>query len=162
MADVIPIKKTRSIAEELQGMHDRVMKRAYEIFNLNGGVCGRELSDWLQAERELAWKPALELSEKDNELHLEMALPGVDPKKLDIEVTPEHILVKADIFHEHKEDKGEIHCCEFAAGNVFRSISLPRRIDPDKVKAEFKNGMLTLKAQVAEEARARKVAIAAA
>jgi HSP20 family molecular chaperone IbpA len=40
---------------------------------------------------------------------------------------------------------------------LFRSIHLPRKINPDKVKAEFKNGMLRLTAEIAEEARARKI-----
>ena len=63
---------------------------------------------------------------------------------------------------EYKEKKGEVYVCEFAHGNLFRSIHLPKKIDPEKVKAEFKNGMLTLKAPVAAEARAKKVAIKAA
>jgi len=44
----------------------------------------------------------------------------------------------------------------------FRSIHLPKKVDTDKVKAKFKNGMLTLKAAIAEEARAKTVAIDAA
>jgi len=40
---------------------------------------------------------------------------------------------------------------------MYRSIHLPRRINPDKVKAEFKNGLLKLKAEIAEEARAKKI-----
>ena len=70
--------------------------------------------------------------------------------------------MKADLHHEHKEKKGDVYACEFASGNLFRSIHLPKKIDPDKVKAEFKNGMLSLKAPVAEEARAKKVKVEAA
>lgn len=77
-------------------------------------------------------------------------------------MTPEDILVKAEVHHEHKEKKGEVYACEFASGSLFRWIHLPKRINPDKVKAEFKNGMLTMKAPVAQEARVRKVAIQAA
>jgi HSP20 family molecular chaperone IbpA len=51
---------------------------------------------------------------------------------------------------------------EFAHGNLLRSIHLPKKIDPDKVKAEFKDGMLSLKAPVAEEARAKKIPLEAA
>ena len=162
MAETLPIRKSKSMFDEIERMRDRVMRRAYEIFSSNGGIFGSDIGDWLQAERELVWKPAIELDEKDNEFRLEIAAPGVDPKDIDIEVTPEDILVRADVHHEHKEKKGEVYACEFASGNLFRSIHLPKKIDADKVKAEFKNGMLTLKAPVAEEARARKVTIAAA
>jgi HSP20 family protein len=155
------VKKTESIFDELNNMHDRIMKRAFEIFDGNGQVFGRDLEDWLQAERELVWKPAIELEEKDREIRLQIATPGVDPKDIDIEVTPEYILVKAETHHEHKEDKGEVHICEFTSGNMFRSVYLPKKIDPDRVKAEFKDGMLSLTAEIAKEAQARKIELKA-
>ena len=161
MATTLPIKKTESIFDELNNMHDRIMKRAFEIFDGNGHAFGNDLEDWLQAERELVWKPAIEIEEKDNEIRLQIATPGVDPKDIDIEVTPEDILVKAETHHEHKEDKGEVHVCEFTSGNMFRSVHLPKKINPDKVKAEFKNGMLSLTAQIAKETQARKIDLTA-
>jgi HSP20 family protein len=161
MATALQTRKAESILDELDRMHQRIVQRAHDIFEL-GGTLGRDLDDWLQAERELVWKPAIELAEKDNEFHLQIAAAGVDPKDLEIEVTPQDILVKAELRHQHTEKKGTVHTCEFAAGNLFRAIHLPRRIDPEKVKAEFKDGMLNLKAPIAEEARARKVKIEAA
>jgi HSP20 family protein len=105
----------------------------------------------------LLWKPAFELSEKDGQLQLEAAMAGVDPKDIEIEVTPEEILVKAETRHEHTEHKGTIHHCDFQAGRMFRAIHLPRKIDPDKVKAEFHNGLLRLTAKVAEDSQPRKI-----
>jgi HSP20 family protein len=162
MAEILPIRKSKSIFDEMDRVRDRIMRRAYDIFSSNGGIFGRDTEDWFQAEQELVWKPSIELEEKDDEFLLQVATPGVDPKDIDIEVTPEDILVKADVHHEHKEKKGDVYACEFASGNLFRSIHLPKKIDPDKVKAEFKNGMLSLKAPVAAEARAKKVTVEAA
>jgi HSP20 family protein len=162
MADTVPVRKTKSIFDELGKMQDRIVRRAYEIFSENRETFGGSLDNWLKAERELVWKPAVELAEKDGQFVLEVAASGVDPKDINIEVTAEDILIRADVHHEHKEKKGEIYICEFANGNLFRSIHLPKKIDPDKVKAEFKNGMLTLKAAVAEEAPAKKITIDAA
>jgi HSP20 family protein len=138
-------------------MQDRIMRRAHEIFEENGSMLGRDLENWNQAERELVWRPAFELREKDGQFQLEAALSGVDAKDIDIEVTPEDIILKAETQHEHKEQKGIVHYCEFETGKMFRSIHLPRKIDPDKVKAEFKNGLLRLTAEIAGETRARKV-----
>ncbi len=45
---------------------------------------------------------------------------------------------------------------------MFRSIRLPKKINPDKVKAEIQNGLLKLKAEIAEEARAKKIKTEAA
>jgi HSP20 family molecular chaperone IbpA len=162
MTQLVPIRKSKSIFDEVELMRDRIMRRAYDIFTSNGGLFGKDTEDWMQAERELVWRPAIELTEKDDEYRLELAAAGVDPNNIDIEVTPEDILVRADVHHEHRKEKGDVHVCEFTHGNLFRAIHLPKKIDPEKVKAEFKNGLLTLNAPVAEEARARKITIEAA
>src|SRR5215470_2306683 len=101
----VPVTKRESIFDELNGLHDRIMKRGFEIFDGKGHIFGKDMDDWLQAERELVWKPAIELEERDNAMRLQMATPGVDPKDIDIEVTPEYILVKAEARHEHQEKK---------------------------------------------------------
>ena len=159
MAEPVAIRKISSILDEMTEMQDRIMRRAYDM---NGRSFGRDLDHWLQAERELLWKPTLELRETDGEFVLEAAISGVDPKDIDIEVTPEDIVLKADIQHEHEEKKGTVHICEFQSGRMFRSIHLPKRIKPDKVKAEIKNGLFKLQAEIAEEARAKKIKAEAA
>ena len=156
MPESVSIHKTPSIFDEVNKIQDSIMRRAYEIFERNGGF-GRDFENWLQAERELFWKPAIELREKDKCFVIEAALSGVEPKDIDIEVTPEDIVLKADIEHQHKEDKGTIHICEFEAGKMFRSIHLPTKINPDKVKAEFRDGLLRVTAEIAQEVRARKI-----
>jgi HSP20 family protein len=161
MSASLPIKKTESIFDELKKMQDQIMRRAYDIFENNGRALGRDLEHWLNAERELVWKPVIELIEKDNAFRVSLAIPGVDPKSLDIEVAPDYLLIKAEIHHEHESDKGTVHVCEFETGNLFRSVRFPKRVDPNKVQAEFKNGMLYLTASIAEEAHLRKVEVKA-
>jgi HSP20 family molecular chaperone IbpA len=78
------------------------MRRAYEIFEQNGNMLGSDLENWTQAERELVWKPRFELSEKDGQLQLEVALSGVEAKDIDLEVTPEDIILTASLdSHRH-------------------------------------------------------------
>jgi HSP20 family protein len=157
MADAVPIRKPSSVFDQIKDTQDRIVRRAYEIFEQNGSMLGRDLENWAQAERELIWRPAFELCEKDGKFQLEAAISGVEAKDIDIEVTPEDIILKAETQHEHKDQKGTVHYCEFETGKMFRSIHLPKKIDPDKVKAEFNNGLLRLTAEIAEEARAKTV-----
>ena len=149
MPAIVPIKKTESIFGELEQMHDRIMKRAFELFDGSGHSPGKDLDDWLAAERELIWKPPVELTEKNNEFSLRIAAPGVDPGNIDIEVTPECLLVKAETHHEHDEDRGRVHASEFESGNLFRLIQFPKTINPDKVKVEVQNGVLHVNAAIA-------------
>ena len=96
MTDAVAIHKTPSISDEVKTIRDRIMRRAYEIFEQSGSVFGRDLDNWFQAEQELHWKPAIELRETDTEFVFEAALPGVEPKDIEIEVTPEDIVLKID------------------------------------------------------------------
>jgi len=103
----------------------------------------------------------IEIEEKDNKIHLQVAVPGVESKDLNVEVTPEEVLVKAETRHDHEEKKGKVYVCEFATGNMFRSVRLPKKIDPDKDKAEFKDGMLYLTADIAQENQSRRIELKA-
>ena len=149
MTDHVPVRKTSSILDEWKRMQNRVMRRAYDIFENNGQPFGRDLDHWLQAEQELLWKPPIEIHETDGKLVMEAAVSGLDPKDMTIEVTPDDIVLKAEIHHQHDEKKGTVHMCEFESGSMFRSIHLPRRINPDKVRAELKNGLLRVTAAAA-------------
>jgi HSP20 family protein len=155
---MLPVRKTESILDKIQDAENRIRARAFELF-AGSGLFGRDLDNWLLAEDEITLRPAIELREKDNQFKLKISVPGVDPKAIDIEATSEDILVKADLHHEHESNEGDVHTCEFRSGSLFRAIRLPKKIDPDKVKAEVKNGMLLLTADIVEEARARKVSV---
>src|SRR3989475_11185688 len=109
MTEAVAIRKISSLLDEMNQMQERIMRRAYTIFERNGRLLGRDLDHWLQAERELVWKPALELRETDGEFVLEVAVSGVDPKDIRIEVTPEDIIPKAGIPHQYGKQKGTTH-----------------------------------------------------
>jgi HSP20 family protein len=140
-------------------MNERIMQRAREIFESRGGS---DLDNWLAAENEIVWRPAIELRETENQLSLQVAVPGVDPKDIEIEATPDDIVIKAEIRHDHSEEEGAVHSCEFMCGSMFRNIHFPKRIKPDAVKAEYKNGILKIQAPLSKEETARKVEIDAA
>jgi HSP20 family protein len=90
-----------------------------------------------------------------------MAIPGVDAKDIDMEVTPDYLVVKAGSRHDHQEGKRKIHACEFESRSLFRSIQFPKKINPDRVKAELRNGILHLTAEMATDQR-KKIEIKAA
>jgi HSP20 family molecular chaperone IbpA len=144
--ETLAIRKTESIFDTIERMNAQISRRAYEIFEGRGG---NELENWLAAERELRWQPPIELREKDDEFVLKMAAAGLNPKDIEIEVTPESLVLKGEVRHEHREDTGTVHACEFECGTLFRAIHFPKRIDPAKMKAQLKNGMLHIKAPLA-------------
>jgi HSP20 family protein len=157
----IELRKADTIFDELDRLQQTISRRAHELFRNRGALSGQALADWLNAERQLVWKPAVELRQKDNQFEVLAALPGVEAKDLDVQVTPEDVLIRAEVDHEHTAEEGTVHVCEFNGGKLFRSIHFPEKIDPDSVKAEYRNGLLVLKAAIAKSAP-QKVDIKAA
>jgi HSP20 family protein len=157
MAETVPIRKTSSVFDQMREMQDRIMRRAYELFEQNGCADGRDFENWTRAERELYWRPAIELSEENGQFELQAAIAGVEAKDINIEVTTEDVMLTAEIHHESERRKGTVLYTEFEAGKMFRSIHLPQKINPDSVKAEFRNGLLRMTAEIAAEERARKL-----
>jgi HSP20 family protein len=146
----LPVRKQESISSEIDKLNQRIMRRAFEIFQSRGGMMGSELDDWLTAEKEFAGTPAIEMSEKDNEILLSVAMPGMDPKNIQIETTEDDLVVKAD------------QTTESSSQSLLRTVHFPRKVSPENMKAEFKDGMLTIRAPLAEEQGKRDIAIDAA
>ena len=136
----------------------RLASGAYELFRHRDSWSGGPLVDWLSAEHEIVWQPPVELRQKNGQLELLAAVASVEAKDLDVQITPEDVLIKADVDHQHTAEAGTVHVCEFRKGKVFRSIRLPERIDPETVKAEYRNGLLRLTASIAAPV-AKKTAV---
>jgi HSP20 family protein len=158
----VMVRKVGAILPEIEALQQRIRQRAYDVFRRRGEAWGGAFSDWLTAERELVWKPAVALREKDDQFEVLAAVPGVEATDLVVHVTPGDVLIQADVNHRHAPDKGVVHLCEFEGGRLFRSVHFPRAIDPAGVKAEYRNGMLRLIAPVAAAVPARTVEIQAA
>ncbi len=86
-------------------------------------------------------------------------IPGIEGKDLDVQVSKEAVSIAGETRHESKtEDRGYFRS-EFRYGKFQRTIPLPVPIKNDQVKAEFKNGILTLTLPKVEEAKNRVVKI---
>jgi HSP20 family protein len=157
----IEVKKVDTLFDEMDRLHQAIRERAYDLFRSNGTPWGSALRDWLTAERELVAKPPIELRQADNHFEVLAAMPGIEAKQLDVQITPEEMLIKADTPHEHAAEAA-VHLCEFGPGKIFRAIHFPETIEPESVRAELKNGMLHVTAAIAKAAEAKKVEIKAA
>jgi HSP20 family protein len=158
----IDLRTSDTIVDELNRLERQISERAYHLFRDRGGLGDDARGDWLNAERELIWKPAVELRQENGQFEILAALPGAEAKDVNVQVTPEDVLIKADVNHEHTAQEGSVHVREVDFGKAFRSVHLPARIDPDSVKAEYRNGMLHLTAAIAKAAAPQKVEIKAA
>jgi HSP20 family molecular chaperone IbpA len=139
-----------SVLAEVEGVQRHIAQRALEISRARGGAVGHPVEDWIKAERETIWRPALEVRRTRDAFVVEAAIAGIDPKQLDVQVTPTELVLGAPVHHSDREQEGEVVLCEFANGPLFRSYKFPDPVDPARVSAQCRNGMLRVTAPLAQ------------
>ncbi len=103
--------------------------------------------------------PALNMSEDDHNLYVRAELPGVAPENIDITTKQNNLIIKGERKIATEGEKVSYHRKERDAGNFRRIISLPTRVDSEKVTASCKNGVLTVTLPKAEEAKPRQISV---
>jgi HSP20 family protein len=103
------------------------------------------------------WTPAVDIFETENELVLKADVPDVDPKAVGIQLENGTLTLKGErTFEEQKNGKG-FHRIERSYGKFVRAFSLPDTVDGEKVKADYKNGVLTITLPKKEVAKPRTI-----
>jgi HSP20 family protein len=89
------------------------------------------------------------------------ALPGADPKSIDVSILGETLTLKG-IRQARKLKEGETyHRQERSEGTFSRTVQLPFRVDADKVEARYSNGILALQLPRSSEDRPRRISVSA-
>ncbi|NGZ96540.1 MAG: heat-shock protein Hsp20 [Nitrospira sp. WS110] len=103
------------------------------------------------------WTPSVDISETDGEYQIKAEIPDV--KKEDVKVTLEDgvLTIQGERKHEKEEKGKKYHRIERSYGSFVRTFSLPDVIDEEKVKAEFKEGVLNLTLPKSEKAKPKAI-----
>lgn len=100
--------------------------------------------------------PKFDISETDDAIQVTAELPGIDEKELDVSLDDNVLTIKGEKKEEHEKKKKNYHLAERSYGTFQRSFSLPSGIDREKIKAQFKKGVLNLSIPKTEEAKAKQ------
>jgi HSP20 family protein len=101
-------------------------------------------------------RPALNLYESESEYVLTTELPGIDPESIELEVTDDVFAISGDR-PEAMLDEEQCRRQERWSGPWRREIRCPKRIDPARVSAEMRHGVLVVRLAKAVDQRPRKV-----
>jgi HSP20 family molecular chaperone IbpA len=143
----VPVHRVESVADEVDAMQRQIAGRAEELHDTRGGP-GQPQDDWLAAERQLIWRPAIEVQQRDGAYIVKAAIAGLEPRQINVRVAPTDVLISAEVHHHHQHT-GDTLVCEFSAGPLFRSYHFAQLVDPARTKAEYKNGLLRIMAPLA-------------
>jgi HSP20 family protein len=101
------------------------------------------------------WMPRVDVSETDDEVRVRAELPGLAPEDLDISLDQDRLILKGEKKEEREKEEKGYHLVERSFGSFYRTIQLPVEVDPGKIEAAFKNGVLTINMGKQEEAKKR-------
>jgi HSP20 family protein len=106
-----------------------------------------------------AWAPAVDIHENEHELVVKADLPGVEAKDLDIRVENNILSIRGERRFEKEVNEDNYLRVERAYGSFSRSFSLANTVNPDGIKADYQNGVLTLNVPKREEAKPKQIKV---
>lgn len=133
-----------------------VARKPHRMVDLMDGF----FNDFLESFPETEFNfPKVNVSENDKEVTVKAELPGMDPKDVDISIQNNVLVLKGEKKFEEEHTEGDFHRVECSYGSINRTIQLPAEVDPEKVKAKCKNGVLNIKMPKTEGSKTKKIEI---
>jgi HSP20 family protein len=133
--------------EEMQ-----VMQREFDR------LFGRTAGERPRAEGSPVFAPAMEVAGENEGWYVRLALPGIDPAEVQVEVTGNQLVVRGER-KEERRGEAKTFMSEISYGRFERTLMLPETLDADRVKASFRHGVLELTLPLREAAKPRRIEV---
>jgi len=105
--------------------------------------------------------PAVDVVEHPDRFTVECDLPGIDRQDVDISLASGVLTIKGEKKSEKVEERDKVYRKETWEGSFQRTVSLPVTVDPDKVEAQLRDGVLTVTLPKKDEAKTRRIELQA-
>ncbi len=138
-----PMRDVFSLQEEINRMFDEIMGR-------------------VPAERRperQTWTPAVDVYETKDAVVVEIEAPGLDKKDLHLSIQDNVLTVKGERRWQEEKKERNYHRVERVYGSFQRSFTLPASVDSNRVKATYKDGVLTITLPKVEEAKPKEISV---
>jgi HSP20 family protein len=103
------------------------------------------------------WTPALDLYEDKDNLYVKVELPGMKREEIDVSLHEGSLSISGERKSEQKHADAEVYRAERFFGRFQRTVTLPTPVAADKVKAQYKDGILTITLPKTEEAKPKHI-----
>jgi len=127
------------------------MDRLWDTF-----LFGRPKTGGLAEEE---WQPAMDVAETENELVVNVEIPGMNPQDIDVSLSEGTLLIKGEKKPEPEEKEADYDLIKRSYGTFVRSIRLPTEVESDKMSASYKNGVLRVILPKSDRAHKRKIKV---
>jgi len=103
------------------------------------------------------WTPALDVYEEKDSFVVKSELPGMKKEDIEVSFQDGSLSISGERKSESKHEDTDVYRAERYFGRFQRSVSLPATINPDKVKAAYKDGVLTITLPKTDEAKPKRI-----
>lgn len=119
----------------------------------------REIDNFWRRDLGFPVTPAVDVVEKDNAFELTAELPGLDAKNIELSLSDDVLTIKGEKNEEKEEKTKDRYVSERRYGSFRRSLQLPSSVDPAKIEAAYKSGVLTVTLPKSAEAKKKQTVI---
>jgi len=122
----------------------------------------RDLNIWRGDEpvASTTWSPAVDIFETEGEIVVKAELPGIDKKDITLHLEKNVLTLRGDRKFEKETKEENYHRIERSYGGFSRAFSIPSLVDEEKIRADYKEGVLQIILPKKEQAKPKQIRIA--
>jgi len=106
-----------------------------------------------------SWYPAVDMFENDDKIVIKAELPGVDKKDISVDVKDRVLTLSGERNYDHEVKEENYYRRERTCGKFKRTFNLPADVDSDKIKADFKDGVLKVEMPKPEAQKPKRITV---
>jgi HSP20 family protein len=106
------------------------------------------------------WSPAVDIYETEGEIVVQAELPGMERKDIALNLENNVLTIRGDRQFKKETKEDNYHRIERSYGGFSRSFSIPTSVDEDKIRADYKDGVLRIALPKKEQAKPKQIQIA--
>jgi HSP20 family protein len=107
-----------------------------------------------------SWSPSVDIFETEGEIVVKSELPGMDRKDITLHLESNVLTLRGERKFEKETKEENYHRIERSYGNFSRSFSIPATVDEEKIRADYKDGVLKIVLPKKEQAKPKQIKIA--
>lgn len=136
----------QAIYDQVNEIYSAIQRRAFQLFEDEGRISGRDLDHWLRAEAELLHPAHVQVRESDEAIIVDAEVPGFSANELKLSLEPCRLTISGKKQVAAENRKGNVLYSERCSDELLRSVELPVEVHASRATATLNNGILELTA----------------
>src|SRR5579863_3975799 len=136
----------QAIYNRMNELYDAISRRAFELFEGDGRMVGRDLDHWFQAESELLHPAHVRIRESDDAITIDAEVPGFSANELQLSLEPRRLTISGKKQSSSESKKGNVLYSDRCSSELLRSVELPVEVNTSRATTTLNNGILEFSA----------------